>query len=183
MDDKLILDLIKDKRTRERGYRLLINQTKEKMYWQIRRMVLSHNDTDDLIQEVYIKVFKHINHFHGNSCLSTWIYRISYNETINFLKSKENKKHQKNISLENNMIDSLTEDSLFDANEINIKFEKAILSLPSKQRAVFQMRYYEDIPFKEMEKITNTSESALKTSYHIAEKKIKDIMLEDNNEK
>jgi RNA polymerase sigma factor (sigma-70 family) len=182
MDDKLIISLIKDKKTRDEGYRLLIKQTKEKLYWQIRHIVLSHEDADDLVQEVYIKVFKHIKHFKGDSSLNTWIFRIAYNESINFLNSKANKKHNKNISLEDNMVDSLKQDFLFDANSLNLDFEKAVLSLPEKQRIVFQMRYYDEIPFKEMEKITNTSESALKTSYHIAENKIKDLLLEKNNE-
>jgi RNA polymerase sigma factor (sigma-70 family) len=178
MDDKLILSLIKDKKTRDEGYRLLINQTKEKLYWQIRHIVLSHDDADDLVQEVYIKVFNHIKHFKGDSSLNTWIFRIAYNETINFLNSKANKKHKKSIALEDNMVDSLKQDTFFDNDSLSIEFEKAVLSLPEKQRIVFKMRYYDEMPFKEMEKITNTSESALKTSYHIAENKIKDILLE-----
>lgn len=177
MDDKRILDLINNRKTREKGYRELVSSTKEKLYWQIRRMVSSHEDTDDLIQEVYIKVFRNISSFKGDSSLSTWIYRIAYNETINFLKSKSVQNSFNDVPLDVAMGEKSSEIISFDTETIKKIMEKAINSLPDKQRAVFTMRYYNNVPFKEMEGIMQTSESALKTSYHIAEKKIREILL------
>ncbi|MBO6118043.1 MAG: RNA polymerase sigma factor [Bacteroidales bacterium] len=179
IDDGQILELINNKKTKEKGFRLLVSQTKENLYWQIRRMVLSHEDTDDLIQEVYIKVFRNISSFKGDSSLATWIYRIAYNETVNFLKSKARQQSKYDVSLEQSMAENLQQDRFFDSSKINFLIEKAILSLPLKQRSVFTMRYYNNMPFKEMEQVMNTTESALKTSYHIAEKKIKEFLLKE----
>ncbi len=178
LDDKQILELIQSRKTRERGFRELVTLTKEKLYWQIRKMVFTHEDADDLLQEVYIKVFRGISSFKGDSSLTTWVYRIAYNETINFLKSKSWQNKLNDVSLDTVEWQKSTNGASLDANKLEKIIQKAIAELPDKQRAVFTMRYYNEVPFKEMEQIMQTSESALKTSYHIAEKKIKEILLQ-----
>jgi RNA polymerase sigma factor (sigma-70 family) len=178
LDDKQILELIQSRKTRERGFRELVTLTKEKLYWQIRKMVFTHEDADDLLQEVYIKVFRGISSFKGDSSLTTWVYRIAYNETINFLKSKSWQNKLNDVSLDMVEWQKSTNGASLDANKLEKIIQKAIAELPDKQRAVFTMRYYNEVPFKEMEQIMQTSESALKTSYHIAEKKIKEILLQ-----
>jgi RNA polymerase sigma-70 factor (ECF subfamily) len=150
------------------------------IYWQVRRMVISHEDADDLVQEIFIKVFENIESFHNESKLSTWIYRIAYNHTINHIKSKSTRLSKNNSSFEQEMFENLKSDSLFDGNEIELKLQKAMLSLPAKQRAVFQMRYYEELSFSQIAEITKTSEGALKASYHIAAKKIEEMMLNED---
>lgn len=175
-----ILKLIKNSSTRERGYSMLIAKYSEMVYWQVRRMVLSHEDTDDLVQEIFIKIFENIESFHSESKLSTWIYRIAYNHTINHLKSKTNKQNKNNISFEQEQFSNLKSDDLFDGDAVELKLQKAMLELPPKQRAVFQMRYYDELSFAQIAEITKTSEGALKASYHIASKKIEEIMLNEN---
>ena len=177
MDDKQILKMISSRKTREKGFRVLVTMTKEKLYWQIRHMVYSHEDTDDLIQEVYIKVFRKISSFKGDSSLHTWIYRIAYNETINFLKSKSKQNRFNDVSLEIIQQQKANGSVPLNTDKIDELMQSAIKTLPDKQRAVFTMRYYNNIPFKEMEQIMQVSESSLKTSYHIAEKKVKEILL------
>jgi RNA polymerase sigma-70 factor (ECF subfamily) len=175
-----ILKLIKKSSTRDRGYSLLIDKYAEMVYWQVRRMVLSHEDADDLVQEIFIKVFENIESFHNESKLSTWIYRIAYNHTINYIKSKTNKQNKYNTSFEQEAFENIKSDALFEGDKIELKLQKAMLELPAKQRAVFQMRYYDDLSFAQIAEITKTSEGALKASYHIAAKKIEDIMLKED---
>lgn len=175
-----LLKMIKNPSTREKGYSLLISKYSEMVYWQVRRMVLSHEDADDLVQEIFIKIFENIESFNQESKLSTWIYRITYNHTINHIKSKTNRQLKNNIAFEQEVFENLKADTLFDGDKVELKLQKAMLELPVKQRAVFQMRYYDDLSFSQISAITKTSEGALKASYHIAAKKIEEIMLEEN---
>ncbi len=176
-----ILSLIKNKESRERGYKKLIDKYSQKVYWQIRRMVYSHQDTDDLTQEVFIRIFENIETFNHSSKLSTWIYRIAYNHTINFIKSKQHKLSKLNSEFEEDVISKLPADTMFNGDNIELTLQKAILTLPAKQRAVFQMRYYDEISFAEIAEITKTSEGALKASYHIAAQKIEDYIKANDN--
>lgn len=174
-----ILKLIKKSATREKGYSLLIAKYSQTIYWQVRRMLLSHEDTDDVVQEVFIKIFENIESFNKESKLSTWIYRIAYNHTINFIKSKASRQSKNNICFEQEAFENLQSDVLFNGDEVELRLQKAMLELPAKQRAVFQMRYYDELSFSEMASITKTSEGALKASYHIASKKIEELMLKE----
>lgn len=183
MTDKEIFNLLENDNTRERGFSVLVNQLKERVYWQIRRMVLSHEDANDLVQEVFIKVFQNIDNFKKDSSLSTWVYRIALNHTLNFLQSQKRRKAFQFSSLENSMLENLKSDKFFEANEIELKFQKALLSLPNKQRVVFNLRYYDEMPFKEMAEVLETSESSLKSSYHFASKKVQEQLLEEENVK
>lgn len=183
MTDKEIFDLLENNNTRERGFSVLVNQLKERVYWQIRRMVLSHEDTNDLVQEVFIKVFQNLDNFKHDSSISTWVYRIALNHSLNFLQSQKRRKSISLSSLENSMLESLKSDSLFESDEIELKLQKALLSLPNKQRMVFNLRYYDEMQFKEMSQVLETSESSLKASYHFAYKKIQNQLLEEENVK
>lgn len=181
MTDKEIFELLSDQRTRERGFSALVKELKEKVYWQIRRMVLSHEDADDLLQDVFVKVYQNIENFNRDSNLSTWVYRIAFNHTLNFLKVQKRKSILKFSNLEDSMLENLKADNLFDSSEIEYKFQKALLVLPKKQRAVFNLRYYDELPFSDIARIMDVSESSLKSSYHFATKKIHESLLNDDN--
>ncbi|MEE1093818.1 MAG: RNA polymerase sigma factor, partial [Bacteroidales bacterium] len=167
-----ILSQIRNAKTREQGYARLIEMYSRKIYWQIRRMVYDHEDSDDLTQEVFIKIFENIETFNSSSKLSTWIFRITYNHTLNFLKYKNKRMKEGGCDFESMVLANLPSDPLFDGNQVELMLQKAILSLPPKQRAVFQMRYYDDLSFAQISQITKTSEGALKASYHFAVEKI-----------
>lgn len=142
-------------------------------------MVLSHDDANDLLQNTFMKAWNGLDNFRGESQLSTWLYRIATNETLTFLSTKKN--NTKSISdLEENMIQNLHSDSYFDGDEAQLLLQKAILTLPEKQRLVFNMRFFEDINYEEMSKILETSVGALKASYHHAAKKIEDFISGEN---
>ena len=143
-------------------------------------MVLDHEDANDLLQNTFLKAWNALDNFRGESLVSTWLYRIATNETITFLTSKKNN----TISLgevEETMIRSLQADCYFNGDETQILLQKAILSLPEKQRLVFNMRFYEEMPYEEMSKILDTSVGALKASYHHASKKIESFLLDEND--
>lgn len=170
LTDKELLELIR--LNKEGGFRSLMYQYQEQVYWHIRRMVTFHEDADDVVQNTFIKVFSNIDKFKGDSKLYTWIYRIATNESLTFLKKRKNKKSESIDSEENTIGDKLKADEYFDGNEAIIILQKAIITLPEKQKAVFNMRYFEEISYKEMSKIMDTSVGALKASYHHAVKKI-----------
>lgn len=179
MTDNALLDLLLNNKTREKGFSLLVHNYKERIYWQVRHMVLSHEDSNDLTQDIFIKIFQSIDSFKKESSLSTWIYRISLNHTLNFLQSKSQRYKNNIASLEDTMLDNLKSDKYFDSSEIELKLQKAILSLSEKQRLVFNLRYYDDMPFKEMEEVLKTTQSTLKSTYHFAVKKIEEMLLEE----
>ncbi|MDQ3141238.1 MAG: RNA polymerase sigma factor [Bacteroidota bacterium] len=174
-DDQEILEWISKPETHEKGFRSLMDKYKEKMYWHVRRMVLNHDDADDVLQNTFIKVFRSIDQFEQKSSLYTWLYRIATNETLTFLN--RNKKWQYD-SLDNfdehPAIASLKADSYFNGDEVQLKLEKALLMLPEKQKLVFQMRYYDEMSYKDISASLDTSEGALKASFHHAIKKLED---------
>ena len=172
-EERLIKDL-KDSAKKDLAFETLVNLYKEKLYYQIRRIVLNHDDTDDVLQNVFIKVYKGINKFKGDSKLSTWMYRIAYNESINFLKLKEKKYFFSSEIMMNTMVNKLKEDPYFDGDETAIKLQSIMAKLPEKQKLIFQMKYYEDLKFTEISEILGVTVGALKASYHIAKKKIID---------
>lgn len=141
-------------------------------------MVRDRFDAEDIMQEVFVEIFCSIKSYRGNSKLSTWIYRIAYNHTINFIKSKSRRMSKNNTGFEESILDNLPSDIMFETEKFNLTLQKAILSLPPKQRAVFQMRYYDELTFAQISQITKTSQGALKASYHIAAQKIEDYIKE-----
>jgi RNA polymerase sigma-70 factor (ECF subfamily) len=156
-----------------------MQQEQEKVYRVIRRMVIDHDDANDLVQAAIIKVFENISEFEGKSKLSTWIHRIAVNETLNFLRHKRRKLFVPIVDVERQLSNRIDTCSNFDGDEIEKKLQKAILTLPEKQRLVFNMRYYENIKYEEMSEILGTSVGALKASYHIATEKIEKILQPD----
>ena len=173
VQEKELLQRLKDSKSKDSAFRELVNQSKKNLYFQIRRLVLSHEDTNDVLQNVYIKIYRSIEKFKEKSKLSTWIYRIAYNESINFLKSKEKKYFFSSEIMYNTMINNLRQDPYFDGDELDIKLQEIIAKLPPKQKLVFQMKYYQNKKFKDISQILGTSIGALKTSYHLAKNKIK----------
>lgn len=145
----------------------------------IRRMVVDHDDTDDLVQETFIKIWKNLRNFRAESNLYTWIYRIATNETLSFLQKRKRKYLFTTIDYNSKLSKNLEDDNYYNGDEIQLKLQKALLTLPDKQRLVFNMKYYDDLKYKEMSGILGTSVGALKASYHIAVKKIEKSIIDN----
>lgn len=169
-DDKL-LELFREENPNY-AFNLIVQKYQERLYWHIRRMVISHEDADDLLQNTLVKAWKGLEKFKAESQLYTWLYRIATNETITFLNKKKKRFFIPIVDVENELSNSLESDEFFTGDEIQIKLQKAILTLPEKQRLVFNMRYYEEMKYEEMSKVLDTSVGSLKASYHHAVKKI-----------
>ena len=176
--DQKILELFRNQSTKHEGFTLLVDTYKERLYWQIRRIVVNHDDTDDVLQNVFIKCWRSLDNFRKDSLLYTWIYRIATNESITFLKKKR-AAEKIELSEEAYRLQAGKADFVMDASEIEIRLEKAILQLPEKQRIVFHLKYYEDLKYDEIAEITGTSIGALKASYFHAVQKIKDLVKGD----
>lgn len=171
--DDDILNMLSNAATHEQGFRILMQTYQEPLYRHVRRLVYDHDDANDVIQNSFVKVFRNIERFEGKSKLFTWLYRIATNEAITFLNNR-NRKETTTIDDPNNahLANQLRADTFFDGDEIQLKLVQAIATLPDKQRAVFNLRYYEEMPYEEMSTVLDTSVGALKASYHHAAKKI-----------
>ena len=166
LDDKELLMQFKEPATRERSFTLILKKYQEKLYWHIRRMVVSHDDANDVLQNMFIKVWKALDNFREDSQLYTWLYRIATNECLTFLE-KEKKRSAVSLSdVETGLSNKLEADKHFDANKLEWKLQVAIQQLPEKQRVVFNLRYYDEMPYEKMSRVLETSEGALKASYH-----------------
>lgn len=174
--DQQIIAALKDESTRQAAFRELVNQYKERLYWHIRKIVLSHEDTDDVLQNTFVKVWRNIDGFREESGLFTWLFRIATNESLTFLNQKKKKSFTSNDDYSDYLIENLQTDPYFDGDDIQYRLQKAIARLPEKQRLVFNMRYYDDIKYQDMEQILGTSSGALKASYHHAVKKIEEYL-------
>jgi RNA polymerase sigma factor (sigma-70 family) len=173
---KLIASL-KNHNTLNSAFKELINQYKERLYWHVRKIVINHDDTDDVLQNIFIKIYRNIHKFNGDSKLYSWMYRIATNEAITFINQRARKNNSVSEEVQKTLINNLTSDEYFDGDEAQIKLLKAIATLPQKQQLVFNMKYFDAIKYKEMSEILDTSEGALKASFHIASKKIKEYLL------
>lgn len=177
LEDKELLMLYNDPVTKERGFTAIIKKYQEKLYWHIRRMVVDHEDANDVLQNMFIKVWNGLGNFREDSQLYTWMYRIATNESLTYL---EQQKKRAAVSLsddENGLSNRLKADKNFDGNKVEWKLQLAMQQLPGKQRAVFNLRYYDEMPYEEMSRVLETSEGALKASYHHAVKKIENYIL------
>lgn len=182
VEDSEILLKFSVEKTRNEAFNLLLNKYQQKIYWHIRRLVIDHDDTDDLVQESFVKVWKNLANFRSDSQLYTWIYRIATNESITFLNKK---KLKNNVSLDDvsgELAESLTAAHYFDGDRIQRKLQEAILTLPEKQRVIFNMKYFDDMKYDEISEVLGTSVGALKASFHIAVKKIESILTKDELE-
>lgn len=157
----------------------MVKVFQERLYWHIRKMVLSHDDANDVLQNTFLKAWKGLDGFRGEAQLSTWLYRIATNETLTFLANKRLKSIELMEELEDLLFSSLQADSYFSGDEVQLKLQKAILTLPEKQRLVFNMKYFDDMTYDTMEGILGTSVGALKASYHHAVKKIEKYLEEE----
>lgn len=175
-DDKELLFQFKQAATKERAFTAIIKKYQEKLYWHVRRLVVDHDDANDVLQNMFIKVWNGLENFREDSQLYTWLYRIATNEGLSFL---EQQKRRSTISLsdvESGLSNKVKADTHFDANKLEWKLQVAIQQLPEKQRIVFNLRYFDELPYQEMSRILDTSEGALKASYHHAAKKIEQFI-------
>ncbi len=172
--DQLLISKLQDENTKKSAFSELVAGYQERLYWHIRKIVLNHDDTDDVLQNTFLKAWKGIENFRAESGLFTWLYRIATNESLTFLEQKKRKAMSGISEVNEYLIENLETDPFFDGDEAQLKLQKAIASLPDKQRLVFNMRYFDDMKYQDMEKILETSEGALKASYHHAVKKIEE---------
>lgn len=175
--DHVLLASFRQEQTKEQAFTQLMKQYQERLYWHIRRLVVEHEDTNDILQNVFLKVWKSLADFREQANLYTWLYRIATNESLTWI---EQQKKRASISLsddENPVAARLEAQKGFDANKLEWKLQKAIQSLPEKQRVVFTLRYYDEMPYEQMASVLETSEGALKASYHHAVKKVEHYLL------
>ncbi|HNP53942.1 MAG TPA: sigma-70 family RNA polymerase sigma factor [Ferruginibacter sp.] len=176
-DDKELLALFRNESTREQAFTRLMKKYQEKLYWHIRRLVVEHEDANDVLQNMFIKVWKNLENFREDSQLYTWLYRIATNESLTFLEQQKKRSTTSLSDDESSMEYKLKADRDFDEKKLEWKLQLAIQRLPEKQRAVFNLRYFEEMPYEEMSRVLETSEGALKASYHHAVKKIEEFIL------
>jgi RNA polymerase sigma factor (sigma-70 family) len=173
-----LVELLKNASTRREAFALLVKQYKHRIYSIVRKMVISHDDADDIVQDVFVKVWNNLDKFKGDSVLFTWLYRIATNEALQFLRRKRNRiwfGHD----ITNELAGKIESEKYVDGDEIQLKLQKAILRLPDKQRLVFNLRYYEDLSYEEISAITEVSVGSLKASFHHATKKIEEFLQDD----
>jgi RNA polymerase sigma-70 factor (ECF subfamily) len=176
LEEITFIEKLKNKETREVAFRELITLYKERLYWHIRKIVISHEDADDVLQNTFIKVFKNINNFNGDSKIYSWMYRIATNESITHLNQNAKLKKMDCATLQYQLVENLHADIYFDGDEIQLKLQKAIATLPQKQQLVFNMKYFDDMKYNDISEILETSVGSLKASYHHARKKIESFL-------
>jgi RNA polymerase sigma-70 factor (ECF subfamily) len=176
-EDNELLYQFKNSANKELAFTAIVKKYQEKLYWHIRRMVIDHDDTNDVLQNMFVKVWKGLANFREDSQLYTWMYRIATNECLSFLEQKKRKGAERFDDVESSLSNTIKADSNFDANKLEWKLQLAIQQLPERQRLVFNLRYYDEMPYEEMSRILETSEGALKASYHHAAKKIEAFIL------
>ncbi len=177
MEDKDLLEKIRNPETLNYGFNLLVRAYQQRVYSHVRKMVIDHDDADDVTQEVFIKIHKYIGNFREDSQLFTWIYKIATNECLSFLQRKKRRFFLPIGDVAGELSAKLDAQPGLSGDEIQLKLQKALLQLPDKQRLVFNMKYYEDLTYEQMSEITNTSVGALKASYHHAVKKIEEFVI------
>jgi RNA polymerase sigma-70 factor (ECF subfamily) len=164
---------------REFAFKKIIEKYQERLYWHIRKIVITHEDSDDILQNTFIKVWKGLDQFREDSKLYTWLYRIATNESLTFLKQKRKRQYVPFLDVETHLINKMESDEYFNGDQIQKKLQKAILKLPEKQRLVFNMKYFEEMKYEDMSEILDTSVGALKASFHHAVKKIEKYLKEN----
>jgi len=175
-DDKELLFQFKAAATKERAFTAIIKKYQEKLYWHVRRLVVDHDDANDVLQNMFIKVWNGLENFREDSQLYTWLYRIATNEGLSFLEQQKRRSTVSLSDVESGLSNKVKADTHFDANKLEWKLQVAIQQLPEKQRIVFNLRYFDELPYQEMSRILDTSEGALKASYHHAAKKIEEFI-------
>lgn len=176
MEEKDFIQKLLDPKTQNEAFQKLLSDYQRPLYSHIRSIVLNHDDADDVLQNTFIKVFRYLKDFKGESKLFSWMYRIATNEAITFINLKAKRSNTTSEAMQTKLVDNLKADTYFDGDAIQLKLQQAIVLLPEKQQLVFKMRYFEEIKYEEMSEILGTSVGALKASYHHAVKKIESFM-------
>ncbi|MBP5260253.1 MAG: RNA polymerase sigma factor [Paludibacteraceae bacterium] len=176
MTNQEIADALADPARRERVFTDIMNTYQRQIYWHIRRLVVRHDDADDILQNTFIKAWTSSASYRGDASITTWLYRIATNESIDFLNSAHQRYSSVLSEMDDYLVNSFTGDPWFDGDAAEQKLQEAILTLPRKQRIVFNLRYYDEMPYNEMSKVLDTTEGALKASYHHAAKKVEDFL-------
>lgn len=179
LEDKELLLKIRNPETRSYGFNLLVRAYQKRVYWHVRKMVIDHDDADDITQDTFVKIHKYIDNFREDAQLYTWIYRIATNECLSFLQKKKRRFFLPIGDLEGELTAKLDSAPELSGDEIQLKLQKALIRLPDKQRLVFNMKYYDEMTYEEIAEITQTSVGALKASYHHAVKKIEEFLSHD----
>ncbi len=177
IDEKELVRQLQNKATASRAFDLLLKMYSQPVYWQIRKMVVSHDDANDLVQNVFLKVWNNLHNFRGDAKLSTWLFKIAVNESINFINKEKQRLQLSEDADESFLLNNIEADSFFDGDELQKELLRAIEKLPEKQRLVFNMRYYDEMKYEDMSEILGTSVGALKASYHHAVKKVTEALL------
>ena len=175
--DQELLTKFRDESSRNYAFTLIVQKYQKRLYWHIRKIIIDHDDTDDVLQNTFIKTWKGLDNFKEESQLFTWLYRIATNEALSFLRQKSRANTFSIHPIEHQLSKSLESDHYFKGDEIQMKLQKAILTLPEKQRIVFNLRYYDEMPYEQMSEVLETSVGALKASYHHAAKKVEEFLV------
>jgi RNA polymerase sigma factor (sigma-70 family) len=176
-DDNELLEQFKNEATKERAFTAILKKYQEKLYWHIRRMVVEHEDANDVLQNMFVKAWKGLENFREDSKLYTWLYRIATNESLTFLEQQKKRSTVSMSDEETGLYNNVKADTNFDVEKLEWKLQLAVQKLPEKQRAVFNLRYFDAMPYNEISSVLDTSEGALKASYHHAVKKIEEYIL------
>ncbi len=179
LKDQEIVEKFKQPESKNYAFNILVRTYQERIYWHIRKMVIDHEDANDLTQEVFVKVWKNLHKFQGKSQLYTWIYKIATNECLNFLTKKRKKFFVPIVDVKSELLSKLESSEHVSGDEIQLKLQKALLTLPDKQRLVFNMKYFDEMKYDDISEVVGTSVGALKASYHLAVKKIEKFLKED----
>jgi len=172
VEEKELISALQSDHQREVAFRSLVSKYKERLYWHIRKIVIDHDDTDDVLQNTFIKIFKNIQRFKGESKIYTWMYRIATNEALTFIQKRAKKNNITIDAVKEHAISNLESDVYFEGDKIQIKLQQAIATLPHKQQLIFNMKYFDDHTYDDLSEILDTSVGGLKSSYHLAVKKI-----------
>lgn len=177
INEKELVKQLQNPASAHQAFELLIKTFSQPVYWQVRKMVINHEDADDVVQNVFIKAWSNLHNFRGDAKLSTWLYKIAVNESINFLNKERQRQNIAGDTDDSFLLHNIEADSFFDGDALHEEFQKAIARLPEKQRLVFNMRYFDEMKYEEMSEILGTSVGALKASYHHAVKKLTESLL------
>lgn len=175
-----ITALLQNPQTQRKAFEQVVNMYSEQLYWQIRRMVVSHDDANDLLQNTFVKAWSNLDYFRGEAKLSTWLYRIALNECLNFLNKQRAERNLSIDEVDSTLLNKLESDAYFDGDEVQKQFQRAVLRLPEKQRMIFNLKYFQEMKYEDISDILGTSVGALKASYHHAVKKIEDFFSQND---
>jgi RNA polymerase sigma-70 factor (ECF subfamily) len=180
IDEQLLIKQLRDPKLQRKAFEMVVKLYSEQLYWQVRRIVLNHDDADDVLQNVFVKAWQAIDSFHGDAKLLTWLSRITINESLDFVRRQKNLQALSTDDVDSGVANQLMADDFFDGTMVEAQLQEAIAMLPDVQRTVFLLRYYDEMKYSEMSKVLKTSEGALKASYHIAVKKITEFFKSRN---